>query len=128
MALLLTEMMACRKKSLSELVDQMLEQLGTLEYDRRDLNLSNQQKEAFLAQHTAAKDDELTIYQSLFEPLGERLTEVDHSDGIMLRFASDAWLLARPSGTEPLVRVYAEAPTTKRVQELLDIGCKLAEG
>jgi phosphomannomutase len=59
-------------------------------------------------------------------PVGETLVEVDHLDGVKLSFASDAWLLLRPSGTEPLVRVYAEASTTAQVEKLLDIGVALA--
>jgi len=40
----------------------------------------------------------------------------------------DAWLLLRPSGTEPLVRVYAEAPEMSQVKTLIDAGRALVEG
>ena len=147
MSLLLVEMMAERQTTLAGLVDEMLTQLGRLEYARRDLQLSEEQKERFLAEHAragagagdaagaggegtdaGAAASEREAYQALFSPLGEELVAVEHTDGIKLVFASDAWLLARPSGTEPLVRVYAEAATAERVEQLLDIGCALATG
>ena len=46
-------------------------------------------------------------------------------DGLKIYFEQDEWLLVRPSGTEPLVRVYAETATKKDTQALLDFGEKL---
>ncbi|MCL1880312.1 MAG: phosphoglucosamine mutase [Actinomycetia bacterium] len=148
--LLLVEMMAQRQKSLSALVEELLAELGCLEYARRDLRLSESQKTQFVEKHLAVASSEApgglsagdispcpaavggnalpSFYQPLFAALHEELIDVDQSDGIMFRFASDAWLLVRTSGTEPLVRVYSEASDKSRVDELLDIGCALAEG
>ena len=53
---------------------------------------------------------------------------VSHMDGLRLEFADESWLLLRPSGTEPLVRVYAEAWTVERRDELLEAGCAMAKG
>ena len=128
MALLLVEMMAMRSMTLSELVDQLLEQLGVLEYARRDLRLTDEQVAAFLATHVNVDGLDYSAYIDTFAALGEEIIAMERVDGIMLRFASDAWLLARPSGTEPLVRVYAEANSSEQVERLLDIGCALAKG
>ncbi|MDR2957854.1 MAG: phosphoglucomutase/phosphomannomutase family protein, partial [Coriobacteriales bacterium] len=128
MALLLVEMMASRSKTLAELVEELLQQVGTLEYGRRDLRLSEAQKAVFLSQHVNVAGTDYSPYSPLFTSLNEEIFEIERVDGIMIRFVSDAWLLARPSGTEPLVRVYAEAANDQRVQELLDIGCAMAEG
>jgi phosphomannomutase len=127
-ALMLTELMALKGKGLRELVEDMLEELGTLEYARRDLRLTIEQKELLLTTHVKVSPDEHNdaSYGELFGHLGEELSSIDRSDGIKFEFSSDAWLLVRPSGTEPLVRVYAEAATTERVAELLDLGCALA--
>jgi phosphoglucosamine mutase len=62
------------------------------------------------------------------QTLKEKLTnlkplEVDDKDGIKLNF-SDGWLLVRPSGTEPKIRVTAEAKTEPRARELYDIGIR----
>ena len=128
MALMLTELMALKGKKLQELVEDLLSLLGTLEYKRQDLQLKPGQKEVFLSEHVDSQTFSLEHYRELFAPLDEKLIEVDRGDGIKFSFASDSWLLVRPSGTEPLVRVYAEAPTQKQVQSLLDLGCALAQG
>ena len=51
---------------------------------------------------------------------GKRVLDVDRRDGVKLLLEGDAWVMMRPSGTEPLVRIYAEAATTDEVNELLD--------
>ena len=53
------------------------------------------------------------------------MAEIATLDGLKIYFEKDEWLLVRPSGTEPLVRVYAEAGTKKDTQTLLDFGEKL---
>jgi phosphomannomutase len=150
MALMLTELMAQKGKGLRELVDEMLATLGTLEYARRDLRLTPEQKDALLVTHiqTADRtnrqtgiqaaegavegegDDALATaaYRKLFTALGEELVSVERTDGIKFILASDGWLLIRPSGTEPLVRVYAEATSAPQVEALLNTGCALAQG
>jgi phosphomannomutase len=127
MALLLTELMALKGKGLGVLVSDLLTDLGNFDYARRDLKLNEEQKSLFMLEHAHASKLACE-YQHLFDSLAETITAIDRRDGLHLSFASDAWLLMRPSGTEPLVRVYAEATTTKRVQELLDIGCSIASG
>ncbi|MDR0888708.1 MAG: phosphoglucomutase/phosphomannomutase family protein [Coriobacteriales bacterium] len=127
MALLLTELMAQKHKTLKQLVDDMLTELGNLEFARRDLRLEQSQKDAFIANHSKA-DTDANTYAALFEPLGERIVDVDHRDGVKITFENDDWLLMRPSGTEPLVRVYAEAPTMEHVDKILDVGCSIAKG
>ena len=52
--------------------------------------------------------------------------EVRTSDGIKYYLADGSWLLIRPSGTEPVLRVYAEAPSDERVRALLDFGEAIA--
>lgn len=126
MALLLAELMAKSGKDLGELVDELLNTLGHFEYARRDLRITQGQKEAFLTGICAAELG-AEVYQERFDAIGEQITSVDYRDGIKFDCASDAWLLARPSGTEPLVRVYAEATTAEQVERLLDLGCALVE-
>jgi phosphomannomutase len=127
MALLLAELMAQKGKKLHELVDGLLATLGTLEYARQDLRLTPAQKDTLLATHINTDALAPESYRALFEPLGETLVSVSRGDGIKFELASDGWLLVRPSGTEPLVRVYAEAPTSDQVQSLLALGCRLAQ-
>jgi phosphomannomutase len=128
MALMLTELMAQRGKGLRELTEELLACLGTLVYARRDLRLTSEQKDALLAEHVYSDAIALAGYRDLFTALDEEFISVDRGDGIKFNFASDAWLFVRPSGTEPLVRVYAEAASAEQVEDLLDIGCSLAQG
>ncbi len=127
MALLLTELMAKKKKDLGALVDELHETLGYLEYKRLDLALTEEQKEAFLA-NVCEPELEAQAYQERFDATGERIVQIDYRDGIKFEFESDAWLLARPSGTEPLVRVYVEAADAGQVEQLLTVGVALAKG
>jgi phosphomannomutase len=53
---------------------------------------------------------------------GQSVREVHTFDGIKFVLADDSWLLIRPSGTEPVLRVYAEALDAAMVKELLNDG------
>ena len=58
---------------------------------------------------------------------GEKVAEVSARDGVKYILADDSWLLIRPSGTEPVLRVYAEGRTQGMVKELLGYGEQVAE-
>ena len=119
MALMLTEMMAQRGKGLGELVDDMLAITGPMAYNRVDLKLSPETKDAFLARAPSLAPSEIA---------GVSVLDVVRADGVKFLLVDDAWLLLRPSGTEPLVRVYAEAPSAGVVDDLLAAGRAFVEG
>ena len=119
MALMLTEMMAQRGKGLGELVDDMLAITGPMEYRRVDLRLDPAVKDAFVASIPTLDPAEIA---------GWAVLEVLKAEGVKFLLSDDAWLLLRPSGTEPLVRVYAEAPTMGVVDDLLAAGKAMVEG
>lgn len=119
MALLLSEMMAQKGRTLGELVADLFEITGVMEYRRVDLRLTPEVKDAFLAEVPTM--DPMQVG-------GHAVLEVLREDGIKFLLPDDAWLLLRPSGTEPLVRVYAEAATTTEVDELLAAGEALVKG
>lgn len=121
MALLLCELMAQKGKSLGELVADMFAQLGTLEYARRDLRVTQEQKENFLAN----KDGESYNREEI---AGLSVKSIDRRDGVKYCLQDDAWLLMRPSGTEPLVRVYGEGTSAQQLEDILDAGCKMITG
>jgi phosphomannomutase len=56
------------------------------------------------------------------------LGDVQTVDGVKYRLDGDSWLLIRPSGTEPVLRVYAEAPSAEAVKALLGYGEEVAAG
>jgi phosphoglucosamine mutase len=68
-----------------------------------------------------AADREVMAY--LKESLREKASSIDTSDGLKLAFA-DGWLLIRSSGTEPKIRITAEASTKERARALYDLGAK----
>jgi phosphomannomutase len=59
---------------------------------------------------------------------GQNVAEVQVIDGVKYLLADDAWLLIRPSGTEPVLRVYAEGRDEKEVDALLAYGGEVALG
>lgn len=112
MALLLTECMAQSGKDLGTLIGDMLADIGRLEFARRGLSITPEQMERFRAETVPSYTAD--------EVAGKRVIDVDRRDGVKLLLEGDAWVMMRPSGTEPLVRIYAEAATTDEVSELLD--------
>ena len=112
MALLLTETMAQHKMTLGQLVDEMFEEVGRLEFARRGLEITPAQMQDFR--------EHIMFEYSAEEICGKRVIDVDRRDGVKFMLEGDAWVMMRPSGTEPLVRVYAEAETTNEVEELLN--------
>lgn len=118
MGLLLLEVLAEAHKPLHVMVDELLEAYGPAQYARTDLKLSRPVAKAALTQ---------TLVDTAPDSIsGVPVEEVRTSDGIKYYLADGSWLLIRPSGTEPVLRVYAEAPNDDRVRELLDFGEAIA--
>ena len=119
MSLMLAEMMGQRGKGLGELVADMIAITGSMAYNRVDLRLTVAARDAFLERAPQLAPEELA---------GTAVLEIVRADGVKFLFADDAWLLLRPSGTEPLVRIYAEAPTDELVAGLLEAGRRIVLG
>jgi phosphomannomutase len=118
MALLLTEMMAERKMGLGDLVADLIATTGPMEYGRIDLKLAPAARDAFVAAMPSLAPASVA---------GLEVREIIRTDGVKFLLPDDAWLLLRPSGTEPLVRIYAEAPNAGVVDELLSAGRTVVE-
>lgn len=119
MGLLLVEMIAESKKSLLELVNDLLEDVGPALYERVDLRLSRPVAKAEMT--------EFLTKQAPAEIGAQKVAEVSQRDGVKYIMADDSWLLIRPSGTEPVLRVYAEGRTPEMVKALLAYGKTVAE-
>lgn len=119
MGLLVLEIVASSGKTLSELVDDLLEEVGPAFYVRRDMRLKHPvSKKAMVA----------GLLDSVPELIGgEKVNEVTTIDGIKYVMADDSWLLIRPSGTEPVLRVYVEARSAEMQKSLLDFGQGVAD-
>jgi phosphomannomutase len=119
MSLMLAEMMAQRHAGLGELVDDLIALTGPMEYGRLDLKLDPRVLDAFVASWP-------TLAPASVAALDVR--DIGRTDGIKFLLPDDAWLLMRASGTEPLVRIYAEASSAGVVDDLLAAGRSMAEG
>jgi phosphomannomutase len=117
MSLLLAEMMAMRGCGLAELVADLEKLTGHMEYGRNDLRLDPAVKDAFVASWPTLAPADLA---------GMPVLSVGRDDGVKFFLPNDAWLLLRASGTEPLVRVYAEADSAGTVADLLASGRAMA--
>ena len=119
MGLLLVEMIAAEKKSLYEMVNDLLEDVGPAFYERSDLRLSRPVAKAEMT--------EFLTKQAPAEIGAEKVSEISTRDGVKYILADDSWLLIRPSGTEPVLRVYAEGRSQEMVKALLGYGKQVAE-
>ena len=119
MGLLLLEVMAEAHKPLHVLVDELLALYGPAQYARTDLKLRRPVAKAELARKLVETAPDAIAAVAV--------EDVRTSDGIKYYLADGSWLLIRPSGTEPVLRVYAEAPNDERVRALLDFGEAIAE-
>ena len=117
--LILCELMAKTGAPLGVLVDQLEASFGKTSYGRRDLRLEAEDAESLRTLLPGMNPK--SIY-------GKAPQAVSHMDGLRLAFEDDTWLLIRPSGTEPVVRVYAEGFSVEERDGLLDAGCALAKG
>ncbi|MDX1437635.1 MAG: phosphoglucomutase/phosphomannomutase family protein [Anaerolineales bacterium] len=119
MGLLLVEILATTEATLSELVDDLLQEVGPADYAREDVRLRRPVQKRIIT-------DWLT--QNAPGRLGgETIVEMSSQDGTKYILADDSWLLIRPSGTEPVLRVYAEGRSPDMVDALLTYGKDVAE-
>ncbi|MDX9993003.1 MAG: phosphoglucomutase/phosphomannomutase family protein [Anaerolineales bacterium] len=118
MGLLLVELIAESGKSLHKLVQELLEDVGPAHYERADLRLNRPVSKAEMT--------DLLVKQAPSEIGGAAVSEVSTKDGVKYIMADDSWLLIRPSGTEPVLRVYAEGRTPQMVTDLLAYGQQIA--
>jgi len=110
------DMVRLSGKTPSALLRELYELVGPHYYDRIDLELE---------QDDRARVSETLAGLSPAAVCGTAVDRVDRTDGVMLRLRDGSWVLYRLSGTEPLVRIYSEADSTARVQELLAAGRSL---
>lgn len=117
--LLLCELMAKTGRTLGQLVDELDDRFGTFYYAQRDLRLEPEVIETLRTMLPGLNPPEVA---------GRQSKTVSHMDGLRLEFDDESWLMLRPAGTEPVVRVYAEASTRELRDALIDAGCDIARG
>ncbi|MFC2070115.1 phosphoglucomutase/phosphomannomutase family protein, partial [Chloroflexota bacterium] len=107
------DLMVKTGKSPSQLIEYLYEKVGTHHYNRVDIEFPEHQRQVIINRVKQKPPEEID---------GAKVVKFDTSDGYRFILSDDSWLLIRFSGTEPLLRIYAESNTPERVEKLLGIG------
>jgi len=110
MGMIIWEFMAKSGKTLDELIAEVYEIVGEFKFERNDLHITEELKQRIIANCKADN------YKS-FGPY--TVSDLKTTDGFKYFFDDDRWVMIRPSGTEPVLRTYAEAPTLEEVRVIL---------
>jgi len=116
-ALYLLDFMIRTGKPLSELIDYLYSKVGVHHYDRNDFHFPAERKADIVRRLNESKPDEID---------NAAVVGIDTTDGYRFRLSDGSWLLVRLSGTEPLLRIYAESDSMEHVKRLLQEGKNLA--
>lgn len=116
--LLFLDLLATSGKSCTRLLQDMWGEFGEFHFDRRDLHVPIRKGQAAVESLKVRPPREFA---------GRPVTRVETLDGSKVFLEKDTWILFRQSGTEPLLRVYCEAPSDKAVQEILAAGLEFVE-
>jgi phosphomannomutase len=110
MGLIIWEFMAKSGKSLEELIAEVYEIVGEFKFERSDLHINETLKQKII------KNCENGVYTSFGDYQVERVETID---GFKFFLTDGRWVMIRPSGTEPVLRVYAEAFDLTEVRKIL---------
>jgi len=106
-------------KSPAQLLSDLFKKVGPHYYDRLDLHITQEIKQNTVSRVSQAKIDHIGNL---------KVTKLDTRDGFRYKLSDGSWLLIRFSGTEPLVRIYAESSNDVDVQNLIQYGQELVAG
>lgn len=116
--LLITEMMVKSGKKLSELVRELFDEFGPHYFFRNDLHTSDKKKKAMMKYCEDRKLEEVA---------GHSVTDWQFTDGVKHILDDDSWLLLRQSGTEPVLRIYAEASSEEQAKTMVKEATRLVD-
>lgn len=111
------DLLAHRGRPFSGLLDYLVEKVGPSFYDRADIAFEAAEREDILGRVAAARPATLD---------GEQIVMVTEIDGKKFVLADGSWMLIRFSGTEPLLRIYAETTAAERLPRLIAEGRRIA--
>ncbi|MBU2018031.1 MAG: phosphoglucomutase/phosphomannomutase family protein [Bacteroidetes bacterium] len=112
MGLIIWEFMAKSGKTLDDLINEVYEIVGEFQFERSDLHITESLKQEIIKN---CKNNTYTSFGKY------KIRNVETVDGFKFFIDDDRWVMIRPSGTEPVLRTYAEAPTMKEVREILEL-------
>lgn len=116
--MMLLELLATERKSVNELLKRLNKQFGPHFYARLDTHFPLEKRPALMEFCKANPPARLA---------GSPLARVNSSDGVKFVAEDGAWLMLRGSGTEPILRIYAEAKSMADARKLIDEGVKITK-
>ncbi len=111
-AALLVEMIATTGRKLSEIYSEITDQYGTYEMDECDFTFSQEVKDEITS---------ILLEDKLLPEFPFEIEKVSYMDGCKVYFKNKGWIIARFSGTEPLLRIFCEMPTMKAAQAASEV-------
>jgi phosphomannomutase len=110
MGLVIWEFMAKTGKTLNELIEEVYAITGTFCFERNDLHITDAVKNTVLQNCKSGAYKEFGKF---------KVSRVNDLDGYKFFFDENTWMMIRASGTEPVLRVYAEAATRAVAEDIL---------
>ncbi|TET17924.1 MAG: phosphoglucomutase/phosphomannomutase family protein [Dehalococcoidia bacterium] len=114
--LYLLDLMVGMNKKPSELIEYLYDKVGPHYYERTDFHFPSEEREAIIQRLEQLRPSRID---------NAEVTNIDTFDGFRFRLSDGSWLLIRLSGTEPLLRIYAESDSIAHVERLLEAARKL---
>lgn len=116
-ALYFLDFMVRARKTPTQLIRHLYSKVGPHYYDRLDLEFNPGDRQGIMSRFAQTTPGEIK---------GEKVVKIDRSEGIRLFLSDGSWLFIRLSGTEPIMRVYAESPSKEESVSLLQVGKQIA--
>ncbi|MCI9133946.1 MAG: phosphoglucomutase/phosphomannomutase family protein [Lachnospiraceae bacterium] len=113
-ASLLVEMLAVTGKKLSELTREIRQECGAIFMEERDYSFSQEKK---------AEMNRILLEEKQIPELPFEIERISYLDGCKVYFKNGGWVIARFSGTEPLLRIFCEMPEPEDAKRI----CKILE-
>jgi phosphomannomutase len=103
-------------KTPSQLIAYLYSKVGPHHYDRLDLDFPQERRPQVVATLATSAPKDI---------MGKQVVNIDRSEGLRLLFSDGSWLFLRLSGTEPIMRIYAESPSLAESTALVSAGREL---
>lgn len=109
--LLVSEMVASVRRPIRDILKALYKEVGRFYGERLDIHLTQEAKDALLDRLNTNPPEKIA---------GTAVSRINRIDGFKFILIDGGWVLFRPSGTEPIVRIYLESSSSKKLKEMID--------